>query len=97
MDKELLVKLLEALTENDGEEAQRAKLKTEEDAIKHAEWAAKLKPGDKVNLMGYGVSVVSPEGVEGNRVYLFRPKKQDDGTYTVGGMLVPITAITPVN
>ena len=97
MDKEKFAKLLEALTEDDGEEAQMVKLKTEEDAIKHAEWAAKLKPGDTVNLMGHGICVVSPEGTKGNRIILFCLRKQDDGTYSVGSSICPITAITPVN
>ena len=97
MDKEKFAKLLEALTEDDGEDAQMVKLKTEEDAIKHAEWAAKLKPGDTVNLIGHGICVVSPEGTKGNRIILFCLCKQDNGTYSVGSLICPITAITPVN
>ncbi len=97
MDKENLAKQLEALTEDDGEKAEMIKLETEEDAIKHAEWAAKLKPGDKVNILGRGVAVVSPEGTQGNRIILFSPRKQDDGIYCVGCSICPITAITPVN
>ena len=97
MNKENLAKLLEALTEDDGEKAEMVKLETEEDAIKHAEWAAKLKPGDKVNILERGVAVVSPEGTQGNRIILFCPRKQDDGTYCVGCSICPITAITPVN
>ena len=97
MDKEKLAELLEAIMENGSEKAEMVKLETEEDAIKHAEWAAKLKPGDKVNILGRGVAVVSPEGTQENRIILFRPRKQDDGIYCVGCSICPITAITPVN
>lgn len=97
MDKKKLAKLLEAAMEDDGKKAELVKLETEEDAIKHAEWAAKLKPGDKVNLLGYGTCVVSPEGVQKSRITLFCTDKQDDGTFHVACMLSPVTAITPVD
>lgn len=97
MDKKKLAKLMAVAMEDDGEKAEMVKLETEEDAIKHAEWAAKLKPGDKVNLIGRGICVVSPEGTEGNRIILFCPRKQDDGTYSVGCSLCPVSAIIPVD
>ena len=97
MDKEVFAKLLEVLTEDDGEKAKLIPFETEEDAIKHAEWAAKLKPGDKVNILGHGVAVVSPESMRGNRIILFCPRKKDDGTYNIGCSLCPISAIVPVD
>ena len=97
MNEEKLAKILEALTEDDGEKVAMVNLETEEDAIKHAEWAAKLKPGDTVNVISRGICVVSPEGTEGNRIILFCPRKRDDGTYSIGCSLCPISAITPVD
>ena len=97
MDKRNLKKLLESVMDDEGENAEMVNLETKEVAIKHAEWAAKLKPGDTVNLIGHGTCVVSPEGTKGNRIILFTGVEQDDGTYQVGCLICPITAIVPVN
>ena len=97
MDKRNLKKLLKSFMDDEGEKAEMVNLETEEVAIKHAEWTAKLKPGDTVNLIGHGPCVVSPERTKGNRIILFYPRKQDDGTYSVSCLICPITAIVPVN
>lgn len=68
---------------------------TAEDALCHAEWAAKLKPGDVVEVIERGVFVVSPEGIEGNRIHLLGAKEMPDKTYCVGSILAPISAILP--
>lgn len=97
MDKEVFAKILSAIADDESTPAELIKFGTEEDAIRHAEWAAKLLPGDKVNASREGICVVTPEGVKENRISLFYVKKRDDGTYGIGSMICPVGAISPVD
>lgn len=97
MDKKNLMELMEAMAENRGTKAEMVRIETWDKAIAHAEWAAMLKPGDRVKHTSEGIVVVSPEGVEGNRINLFYMDEEEDGTYTIGCMLSPISAIMPVD